>query len=116
MVQFRKSPRGSWAYLLVSKTSTTPNFPTVNTKRSEVCDPVEPSVDFLDLATEVDGLAQERPVHTRVGIIRTDLVRLAARESRNAYRSAQSKALIEFWIDPGFGALPEPDARIQGYV
>src|ERR1035437_2294055 len=77
---------------------------------------VEPSVDFLDLATEVDGLAQERPVQARVGIIRTDLVRLAARESRNAYRSAQSKALIEFRIDPGFGALPEPDARIQGYV
>src|ERR1700738_1026983 len=77
---------------------------------------VEAAVDFLDLAAEVDGLSQERPVQTRVGIIGADLVGLAARESRGAYRCAKSKTLIDFRIDPRFGALPKPHACVQGDV
>jgi hypothetical protein len=77
---------------------------------------VKSGVDFLDLAAEVDGLPQECPEQTRVGIWGSDLVGLAAWESRGADRCAQSKALIDFRIDPRFGALPEPHARVQGYV
>ena len=53
---------------------------------------VESSIDFLDLATEVDGLPQERAVQTRVGISGADLVGFAAREipQRRPIRSGQS--------------------------
>src|SRR5215472_17789464 len=64
--------------------------------------------DLLGLAAEVDRLADERAVQAGVWIIGADLEGLAADVTGHAGRVAEPKALIDFWIDPGFGPVPEP--------
>ena len=97
--QFRKSLRGSCAYLLVSKMSPTLNFPTVNTSRSDVCaagELVDACIHLLRFAAKVDGLPDEGAMQARIGIVRALLVGLAAGEAGNAKRSAQAESPDRF--------------------
>ena len=116
IAQFKKSLRGSWAYLLVSKMSVTPNLPTVITSRFAVCVPANwlmPRFELLGFTAQVDGLADECARQPRIGIGRTDLVGFAAGESGNAERVGEPKTLVDLGIDPQLGALPQPHAGVQ---
>jgi hypothetical protein len=68
---------------------------------------VEVGRDLFGLATEIDGLPDERAGQAQVGIGGTDLVRVAVCESRYAVRLRKAKALVDFRIDPDLGTLPQ---------
>ena len=92
IAQFKKSVRGSWAYLLVSKMSTTENLPTVRPagwrsaiQRTESV----PASTFSAFAAQIDGLADERARQPRIGNGLSDLVGFAAGKSGDAERVGQ---------------------------
>ena len=68
--------------------------------------------DFLGVAAEIDGLADERALHAQIWHWSADLIGLAAGKPGGAHRAAQAKTLIDFRIDPHLGALPQPHAEI----
>ncbi len=73
-------------------------------------------VGGLRRPAEIHDLAHEQAGHAQVGLVATDLVRLAAREAGDTQRAIESLALIDFAVDPAFGARPEPGPEIQGGI
>ena len=77
---------------------------------------VDGGVDFLGLAAEVDGLADEGSVQARVGIVGSHLVGFPAGIAGDAERLAEAKSLIDFRIGPQFRAVPQPQSQVCGGV
>ena len=119
--QFRKSTRGSWAYWLVSKRSTTANLPTV---KGEVSGRMRTSQDvrrrFGDglwrVGVERDHLPDEGARQTKIGNVSAELVRLPAGEARRTDGVAETEPLVDLGIEPELGAGPEPSAGIERQV
>jgi len=62
---------------------------------------------FLGFAAKIDGLAQKGALNAGVGHGRADFERGAARKTGNSLGVAETKALIEFRIDPELSVLPQ---------
>jgi hypothetical protein len=69
---------------------------------------VDAGLYFLSLAAEIDGLPQEHSWQPRIGNREPNLVGLSACKSGNAERAGKSEALVDLWVDPELGALPQP--------
>ena len=82
-------------------------------RRLRAAELVGRAIHLLRVAAEIDGLADEVARDARVRHRGADLVCLAARESGDAERRAQAKALVDLRIDPKLGALPQPHAEIR---
>ena len=65
---------------------------------------------LLRIAAEIDGLANESALHADIRVIGADLVGFRAREAGDAVRVADAEALIDFRIEPEFGAFPKSQA------
>ncbi len=74
---------------------------------------VQVGVDVLDVAAEVDGLAEEEARQLGIGRRLADLVGLTARKAGNAERIAEPETLVELAIDPGLAAVPQPSTEID---
>ena len=72
---------------------------------------VDVGIDLLCLAAEIDRLSDEIAVRARVWIVEAKLVGLAAREPGDAVGVCKTVALINLWIDPKLGSLPQPQAE-----
>ena len=79
--------------------------------RRAACKLVDSRIHFLRLTAEVDRLSDEGTLHAGVGIVRACLVRFTAGKTGNAERPAQSKTLVDFRIDPGFGTVQSRKPR-----
>jgi hypothetical protein len=62
--------------------------------------------DLFAVAAEIDGLPHEIALHPRVRIGRAELIGFAAGIAGDAVGIADAETLIDFRIDPEFGALP----------
>src|SRR5258708_10520810 len=76
----------------------------------------EVGIDLLAGPSKVDRLPQEPSRKFGIGASSSDLIGLAAWKAGNPERVAKAKALIDFWIDPDFGAGPGPVPGIKGKV
>ena len=113
IAQLRKSVLGLLAYLLVSNTSATekradPQHQAIGSLRPGEL--IDVRFQLLRVAAEIDGLAHESALHADIRIIGADLVGFRAREAGDAVRVADAEALIDFWIEPEFGAFPQSQA------
>ena len=61
----------------------------------------------------VQSLAHEQTREPQVGLILADLVGLAAGQARHPQGVVKTEALIDFAVDPRFGASPEPRTQVQ---
>ena len=73
-------------------------------------------LDLLHFATEIEGLAEEKPLQTEIRHGAADLVRFAAWKGRNADRVAEAKALVYLRIDISFAPIPQAQTSEQGQI
>ena len=101
--QFRKSLRGSCAYLLVSNMSATLNFPTVMTSRLAVWIPANwlmPASTFWVSPPRSMVCRMNARVQPQIGIVGADLVGFPAGKAGDAERAAETETLVDLRIDP----------------
>src|SRR5207302_7000601 len=77
---------------------------------------IEGGIGLLCLAAQIDRLAQKHLLQPRIRDRSADLESCAGRETGDTLGRAQTKALIDFRVEPDFGALPEFDAQTQRRV
>ena len=76
---------------------------------------IEVALDLLDLAAEVDGLPEERPLNARERIARPFAV-VVIDEAGDPVKVAERKALIDFGIDPDLCAAPGSEPSVDSHV
>jgi len=71
---------------------------------------------FFSFAPKPNNLFHEHSWQSDVRIIGSDFIGFTARKSGDAERLAQTETLIDLGIDPNLGALPKPQAHIEGGI
>jgi hypothetical protein len=74
---------------------------------------IDVRLQLLRVAAEIDGLAHESALHADIRIIGAEFVGFRTREAGDAVGVADPKALIDFRIEPEFGAFPESQTGEQ---
>ena len=77
---------------------------------------IDVGVDCFAFSAEVDCLADEHAMQPRVGIDGADLVGFAARKPGGTDGAAETEALVDLWVEPKLGAVPQVQARIKRNV
>jgi hypothetical protein len=117
--QLKKSLRGSCAYVLVSKMSTIEYLPMVNTKpvgRLGAAELIQVGFELFYPAAQIYGLAKKPSLDQKIRIRFAEFVRFAADVSCDPKGILEPEPLVDFRIDPDFGARPRSDAGIERRV